>query len=63
MRTFAKDDRINRCAFLVAGEKTGEMTRNMPHDKQPVDGIDTGCHKPGMFVDVFEIVLLSSVPR
>ena len=35
----------------------------MAHDKQPVRGIDTSCRKPWMFVDVFEIVLLSSVPR
>jgi len=63
MRTFAKDDRTNRCAFLIAGEKTGEMTQKTAHDKQPVGGIDASCHKPGMFVDVFEIVLLSSVPR
>ena len=62
MRTFAKDDRINGCALLIAGEKPGGMTQKIAHDKQPVHSINTSCHKLGMLVDVFEIILLSSVP-
>lgn len=61
--TFAKDDRITSCPSLLADEETEERVRKMPHDKYPVHGINTSCQKPRMFVDVFEIVLFSSVPR
>jgi len=63
MRTFAKDDRISRSPSLTTGKKkTVEIAQKVAHNKQPVHGINTSCHKPGVFVDVFEIVLISSVP-
>ena len=61
--TFTKDDRISRCPSLITGERTEAKMWEMPHDKQPVHGINTRRHKPRMFVDVFKIVLFSSVPR
>ena len=63
MHTFAKDDRISSCPSLITGEKAEETMQKIPHNKYPVHGVDTSCQKPGMFVDVFEIVLFASVPR
>jgi len=62
MRTFTKDERISRSPSLTAGEKAEEIMQKMAHNQQPIHGINTSCHKPGMFVDVLEVVLLSSVP-
>lgn len=61
--TFAKDDRIGGCPSLMTGEKTEAIMRQTPHNKQPIHGVNTRRHKPGMFVDIFKIVLFSSVPR
>jgi len=62
MRTFAKGERISISPSLTTGEKGEEMAQKMAHNKQPIHGINTSCHKPGTFLDIFEIVLLSSVP-
>ena len=63
MLTFAKYDRISSCPSLISDEKTEAATWEMPHNEYPVHGINTSCHKSGIFVNIFEIVFISSAPR
>ena len=63
MPTFAKYDRISRYPPLISSEKTEATTREMAHNEYPVHSINASGHKPGISVDVFEIVLISSAPR
>ena len=61
--TFTKDDCISGYPSLIAGEEIEGMMRKIAHNKQQICGVNARNHKPGMFVDVFQVVLLSSVPR
>ena len=61
--TFTKDDRISRCPSLIAGEVTKAVVWEMAHNKQPIHSTNARRHKPRMFVDVFQIVLLSATTR
>ena len=59
--TFAEDDRIGGRPSLVTNEGAEWIMQKATHNKQQIHGVDARHHKPGMSVDVFQVVLLSSV--
>ena len=61
--TFTKNDRIGGCPSLMANEVTGAVVWAIAHNKQSIHSTNAGRHKPRMFVDIFQIVLLSATPR
>ena len=63
MPTFAKYNRTSSRPSLISGKKTETRTQEIPHNEYPIHGINASRHKLGVFVGVFEIVLLSPTPR
>ena len=61
--TFTKGHRIARCRYLCTSEKPGEIiARETSHNKHPIHGVNTCRHKSRMSVNVFKVILFSSVP-